>query len=434
MARWHINKNGSVGVCRAEKTCPFGDMVTDHYSTAREAATAYEKKQKTQVAASVSKPSAPASPSSPPAVGVPQVAPGLRELNKLARESSEGAVLLDAAQRGSERVLTTLVQNKHTPGEALEVVAERTTNPRLATAVKRMPAYPVASLSGEEFLDTLTHENALARYKSPEVRDEHLKAVKKALDSNPSSMTPGHRVIPHGMGGVNMMLSNPANKVTAEGARKVTGGDPAYLDRLAQGNRLSGKQVAALSTHRLSRLPLSTLPEGETLTAVSQELGKRWQPQGPEAGEQGSMLSQLAKNKALPPEEVTRLAHLPERASRDRWGFTSESLHDHPQATPETRKHLVATSEHLARRERVAALAEPAGGRLALLKALTKSSSVEILGRAWTKTTYKLDPTKVEEAGLAPEDMPYLTRGMFNGSTNYNPTTYTLTGEIDSSD
>ena len=43
MARYHINpKTGNVNVCRAKKSCPFGDMALDHYSTPDLARRAYE--------------------------------------------------------------------------------------------------------------------------------------------------------------------------------------------------------------------------------------------------------------------------------------------------------------------------------------------------------------------------------------------------------
>src|SRR5579875_3946556 len=45
MARYHINPaTGNPGICRARKSCPFGDLDTEHYSSKNEARRAYEKK------------------------------------------------------------------------------------------------------------------------------------------------------------------------------------------------------------------------------------------------------------------------------------------------------------------------------------------------------------------------------------------------------
>lgn len=42
MPRYHINAKGTPGLCRAKKSCPFGDMEADHYSTPDQAREAYE--------------------------------------------------------------------------------------------------------------------------------------------------------------------------------------------------------------------------------------------------------------------------------------------------------------------------------------------------------------------------------------------------------
>jgi hypothetical protein len=43
MPRYHINpRTGNPGICRAEKSCPFGDMESDHYSSKEAAREAYE--------------------------------------------------------------------------------------------------------------------------------------------------------------------------------------------------------------------------------------------------------------------------------------------------------------------------------------------------------------------------------------------------------
>lgn len=41
--RYHVNSKGEAGVCRAKKTCPFGDLESDHYSSPEEARQAYEQ-------------------------------------------------------------------------------------------------------------------------------------------------------------------------------------------------------------------------------------------------------------------------------------------------------------------------------------------------------------------------------------------------------
>lgn len=45
MARYHLNKKGEPGTCKAMVQCPFGDLDSEHYASADEARKAYEDKQ-----------------------------------------------------------------------------------------------------------------------------------------------------------------------------------------------------------------------------------------------------------------------------------------------------------------------------------------------------------------------------------------------------
>ena len=56
MARYHINpKTGKPGVCRATKSCPFGDMEADHYPSVAAAQAAFEEAMHTSVTPPASK-------------------------------------------------------------------------------------------------------------------------------------------------------------------------------------------------------------------------------------------------------------------------------------------------------------------------------------------------------------------------------------------
>jgi hypothetical protein len=46
MSRYHINpQTGNPGVCHAKKSCPFGDLQSDHYDSKEEARKGYEQQQ-----------------------------------------------------------------------------------------------------------------------------------------------------------------------------------------------------------------------------------------------------------------------------------------------------------------------------------------------------------------------------------------------------
>lgn len=44
MAKFHLNPKGAPGVCRARKTCPYGDLEKDHFGSEEEARKAYESR------------------------------------------------------------------------------------------------------------------------------------------------------------------------------------------------------------------------------------------------------------------------------------------------------------------------------------------------------------------------------------------------------
>jgi hypothetical protein len=55
MAKYHINpKTGNPGVCHAKKSCPFGDLQSDHYNSKEDARNAYENKMGTNNLAATS--------------------------------------------------------------------------------------------------------------------------------------------------------------------------------------------------------------------------------------------------------------------------------------------------------------------------------------------------------------------------------------------
>lgn len=48
MTKYHINSNtGNPGLCKATKSCPFGDLTKDHYETKQAAQQAFEKQMNT---------------------------------------------------------------------------------------------------------------------------------------------------------------------------------------------------------------------------------------------------------------------------------------------------------------------------------------------------------------------------------------------------
>lgn len=54
MKRYHVNPaTGEVSPCRAQESCPFGDMVEDHYRSASEARRIFEERQGEQLPATL---------------------------------------------------------------------------------------------------------------------------------------------------------------------------------------------------------------------------------------------------------------------------------------------------------------------------------------------------------------------------------------------
>ena len=162
--RYHLNPiTGAVGRCRAKAGgCPFAGEL--HYESELQAIAAYEKMAPT------------------PTIPAPQQRRGLQSLNRIARKGQDQSLLLEAAERGSDRALLRLSANPHSSAAVLEAAHRNALAVETRVALVAHPAFPVHRLSGDAFAEAWSRGDEELRGRllvSSGLRDEHLSSVGK---------------------------------------------------------------------------------------------------------------------------------------------------------------------------------------------------------------------------------------------------------------
>lgn len=130
MTRYHTNEEGKTLPCDNPAKCPYGA-----FDSPEESRAAYEKSMgETQVAPPLSKAKGPLSQ---------------RELNDLAKGSSDVDELQRVAELGGERALRSLAGNPGATGEQLALAHGRTTNRETLDRLEMSPNFPLPLLSDE---------------------------------------------------------------------------------------------------------------------------------------------------------------------------------------------------------------------------------------------------------------------------------------------
>lgn len=160
---------------------------------------------------------------------------GQRDLNRMVKDTKNESLMLEAANRGSERVLSSLVNNSHATADSLIKAAERTNDKVIRRQAMQHKNYPVSKLSVEEFHRTLTNDNKNYRYASDDITDEH---IKQALNFENNGT---QNVYSPNYNGSLRMISNPNNKVSPEVVQQVIASKSANPYYLAQYGIPSGK-------------------------------------------------------------------------------------------------------------------------------------------------------------------------------------------------
>lgn len=140
MSKFHINDMGNPGPCSAAQgNCPFGGE-EEHYNTINQAREAFERSKTEQMFSSLKRSSENQDLYSKTTLPV-------KELSRLAKESTDLNVLTQAAERGTPRTHVNLTKNKNTPAEVLAKAFERVEDEALGLRLQAHDNFPMGSMT-----------------------------------------------------------------------------------------------------------------------------------------------------------------------------------------------------------------------------------------------------------------------------------------------
>lgn len=395
MAKYHITKKGEAGLCTAAAgNCPLGSA-DNHFKTPEEATAAFEKSMEGSVLA-------PAAKKRP-----------LKELNELAKTTTEASVIEEVLARGSHRTFANLAKNPAAGMHHLVRAYNATEDPKVRSALTKHPHFPVGRMSGSEFVEALqerykkNYEAGIELAKDPGVGDEHAHALARAMPKN---------VV------VNHVLSNPSNRVSQTMAVE-----------LATNFNLVGAAM------RSGKFPPELVPQLEPDLVywgnVAESKDPRmldgyatWAVEKRRSGTNRveSVAREVAVNKHTSPETLHRLAEA---------NLAVEEVYRHPSASEETRKLIRGGSEEVQRQEKLAALQAELGVSDLKGYLLTSSSTVQPYAhRGLRDSSFHFDREKLQAHGLTREDLvTLLGRGKYSWMS-YDEATGVVKATEDSTD
>lgn len=347
--------------------------------------------------------------------------PSLRELNNLAKDSESPAELLDAAERGSNRVLANLVKNEKATGESLAIAAERGDAPIKRTALKH-PNYPVEKMTPEEFALNMTRDNAFRRLESPHVGDEHVEALKANPQVSANPLVTGQ---------VSRLFSTP-NRITDAGVESLVSGRPQRMAIASIHGRYDlAKNIDKLDLQGMKSVATSQLlprMNGKDIDAIVDKASeiRANHPEG--KWETQTIINRAVENKNLSAKSIDKIVKSVSREELKMMGDT----YNHPNASAETKKYMEEANEGFASQAKIAKIAEQGEN---LRETLFTASGATKRGRAYNVYEYKIDMDKVKQYGLSKSDIiAAMGAGRFNADLRVDMERGVFIGGIDSGD
>lgn len=396
MAKFHITKKGEPGVCQALYSCPLGGE-DEHFGTREEAQRAYEAKMTSELL---------------PA-GKSKADLGVRELNALAKVSSDPDVIDEVLARGSDRTFKNLAKNPNADKYHLMRAHKATTDQATRDELAAHPAFPVGLMSGPKFgalVSTATGYDQVGRLTgSDEVTDAHVDGL---LQASPRS--------PH----VNAILRNPNNKLSQEKVVELAERSWSAMGSAQLSNRYPADRIKDLPKDlvywgTIDNTANSAYLDGYADWAIGQK--------DKDAHSANYYAARVAGN----PE--TSSATLQKLAEAD---LATVEVYKHPRATPEVRALCEFKDPEVRRVAKLDRLQEQFGGRLKEEITYVENTNHPFgRNRGISDTRVRFNTERMAELGLDSEDiMTFMGRGRYNGGASFDPATGMFRGTVDSTD
>ena len=351
--KFHVNGKGEPGKCSAQHGgCPFGGE-SDHHSNPEDARKAFE-----QANASATFPV--------------KSSRKVSELSQLAKVSSDAAILMEAAENGSDRTFRNIAANPDATKEALATAFDRSEDSATKLKLQGNRNFPVEKMDKWGLValrnDTRRLQNLMA---SNDVTDAQAQVVRDHLP-----MMIGH------------VVDNSRNKVSPKVLTDLAEYDSYSLMAAIERNpnypvmdRISG-----YGEHQL-KIAASVSRNPDVLRAAVD---------APMHGDNREMFLQAAvANPRMPSDSLDKMA------VQATTGYTQKAIYQHPNTDSATRAALVKANKDIAALNRLENKLDANREAFRELNAFS-TSTITHAGRA---RSIQFDPKRVKDLGLTAEDM-----------------------------
>jgi hypothetical protein len=423
MAKYHVTAKGEPGICRAMHQCPLGGE-SEHFDTPEAARSGFEAKMTADLLPG----------------GVQKSQLGKRELNKLARITTDREILEAIVENGSDRTFKNLAENPETPADILSAARSKTSDPTVVEKLLVHNNYPVSDMPADDFLTAqkaaLSTYGAVQPLRKPGLSDEHLDALvndnkAKSIRTGSSGLTSNQlqSVVRNSKSNVsaerfieaveddyrNVPAGLADDRYPAERFRNVPRGLVAWS---AVYNTANSKVLNAHADWAIAHHDQSVKP-GDKLDYSEKSLDHR---------NANDVALHIGRNSRAPQETLDRLAAA---------GLAPAEVYKNPNTSPKAKEMLARKSPRVAMIAKHEELAKNVGPLRSYFAVPGSSQTVEIAGRnrGINETRIQFDTAKLKEHGMDRNDViEIMGRGHYNAGSSYDPATGIFKGVIDSSD
>lgn len=419
--QYHINSNDEAKECTATvRACRFGPLDgPNHFNDLAEAQAEAERRTEANEGGTfkntVKKAKKEKVAKIDPTVNAPLTGHmTISELNRVAKETDDQKILIEAVQRGSTRIRGSVLENTNLEKDVLrelyKTAKEGPAGDNEKKTITEKPNYPIEDLKPDELRNVIKKNNWGAKsdkfYEHDSINDEKAIAANSALKNN--------------VNGVSKMVFNKNNQMTNETRKAIVDQSPALIAQAADkgfykpsiirkfdDNQFQGQLYANGSKTKNKEL----LDEFAT-EIIRRDMNHSWE--------------QITRNENLSAATINKIA------ISGKMGEQVASLHHHPNTSDDTKLAIESLYPHTASYGK----AERATGTRNVLeaqKALTVKSDNSHSTKGWSRRKVQVNKEKVAEYGLSDEDVRILFTYGHNAGGHYNSETGTFVGNTDSS-
>lgn len=394
--KFHISKSGDPKPCDAVYHCPLGSD-DEHFSTRDEARTFYEKKMTDQLM-----------PSGDPS------SVGKRELNQLAKFTSDNDVIMRILEEGSDTALRGLAKNPNAGMHHLVRAYNKTNSEAAKAALALAERFPVDKMSPAE---------AAAAYKDKSTsysRQQEIVRSNSITDAHLDALQGSNSLINYGV--LSAAIENGKNKLSQERIVAEAERSSTMVQLAIESGRYPLDRIKDLPENKIPMNHISTTQDPAALAAYGE-----WTEKNAGIGWQASHAAgYIAANPNTPTATLDKLADN---------GLALTAVYSHPNASEATRQKAYAVSDEVKQVARLKELdAKVPGGVLNAIK-VADHRNQPFRNRGIYDSSIQLNPEKVKELGLSNSDIYMLMDAkQYNGGVSYNPETGVFRGTVDSTD